>query len=61
MPFTRWDNERVTAWLNDIGLNMYLVECKRWVRNGEHLLRASQHEWEKVRRLTWPALLLSHI
>lgn len=47
VPFTRWDTERVTAWMNDIGLNMYLVECKRSVRNGEHLLRCSQHDLEK--------------
>ncbi|KAJ8299004.1 hypothetical protein KUTeg_023064 [Tegillarca granosa] len=46
-PFSRWDSDRVTAWLNDIGLNMYLVECKRWVRNGEQLLRASPHDLEK--------------
>ncbi|XP_005099772.1 liprin-beta-1 isoform X2 [Aplysia californica] len=47
VPFTRWDSERVTAWMNDIGLNMYLVDCKRWVRNGEQLLRCSQHDLEK--------------
>ncbi|CAL1547274.1 unnamed protein product [Lymnaea stagnalis] len=47
VPFARWDTDRVTAWMNDIGLNMYLVECKRWVKNGEQLLRCSQHDLEK--------------
>ncbi|PVD33441.1 hypothetical protein C0Q70_04697 [Pomacea canaliculata] len=46
-PFARWDGDRVMAWLNEIGLNMYLGECKRWVRNGEQLLRASAHDLEK--------------
>ncbi|CAG5116365.1 unnamed protein product, partial [Candidula unifasciata] len=47
VPFARWDTDRVTAWMNDIGLNMYLVDCKRWVKNGEHLLRSSQQDLEK--------------
>lgn len=47
VPFARWDTDRVTAWMNDIGLNMYLVDCKRWVRNGEQLLRSSQADLEK--------------
>ncbi|XP_055957605.1 liprin-beta-1-like isoform X4 [Patella vulgata] len=47
IPFARWDGDRVTAWLNDIGLNMYLVDCKRWVKNGEQLLRASPLHLEK--------------
>ncbi|KAL5007504.1 hypothetical protein ScPMuIL_016310 [Solemya velum] len=46
-PFNRWDGDRVTAWMNDIGLNMYLIDCRRWVKNGEHLMRASPHELEK--------------
>ncbi|KAL8589242.1 hypothetical protein ACOMHN_017043 [Nucella lapillus] len=47
MPFSRWDGDRVMAWLNEIGLNMYLADCKRWVRNGEQLLKASAHDLEK--------------
>ena len=48
IPFSRWDRERIVAWLNEIGLNMYLSECRRWVKNGEQLLKASGHEIEKV-------------
>nr|XP_022303538.1 liprin-beta-1-like isoform X5 [Crassostrea virginica] len=47
MPFSRWDCERVCLWLNDLGLNMYLMDCRRWVKNGDQLLRATQHEIEK--------------
>ncbi|ESO97959.1 hypothetical protein LOTGIDRAFT_182014, partial [Lottia gigantea] len=47
IPFARWDSDRVTAWMNEIGLNMYLVDCKRWVKNGEQLLRASPSDLEK--------------
>ncbi|XP_041366133.1 liprin-beta-1-like isoform X3 [Gigantopelta aegis] len=47
IPFARWDGDRVTAWMNAIGLNMYLVDCKRWVRNGEQLLRATPQDLEK--------------
>lgn len=49
MPFSRWDCERVCLWLNDLGLNMYLMDCRRWVKNGEQLLCATQHEIEKVK------------
>lgn len=35
MLFLRWDCERVCLWLNDLGLNMYLMDCRRWVKNGE--------------------------
>ena len=41
--------------MNEIGLNMYLSECRRWVKNGEHLLKASAHDLEKVTVLFQPA------
>ena len=47
-PFSRWDSDRVAAWLHHIGLSMYVGECKRWVRNGDQLLRASSSDLEKV-------------
>ena len=48
-PFGRWDGDRVSTWLHNIGLSMYVGSCKRWARNGEQLLRASSHDLEKVR------------
>ncbi|XP_052799700.1 liprin-beta-2-like isoform X6 [Mya arenaria] len=47
VPFSRWDKDRIVIWFNEIGLNMYLAEVRRWVRNGEHLTKASQHDMEK--------------
>ncbi|XP_052270288.1 liprin-beta-1-like isoform X2 [Dreissena polymorpha] len=47
VPFSRWDKDRIVIWFNEIGLNMYLSDVKRWCRNGDQLLKASQHELEK--------------
>ncbi len=52
MPFSRWDSDRVASWLHHIGLSMYVGECKRWIRNGDQLQRASLHDYEKVDNLT---------
>ena len=52
-PFVRWDSDRITAWMNEIGLNMYLVECRKYVKNGDQLLKFSLHELEKVRYMTF--------
>lgn len=48
LPFGRWDTDRVALWLHVMGLSTYVGECKRWVKNGEHLLRATSHDLEKV-------------
>ncbi|XP_045176119.1 liprin-beta-1-like isoform X3 [Mercenaria mercenaria] len=47
VPFSRWDRDRIVSWFNEIGLNMYLAELRRWCRNGDQLLKASPHELEK--------------
>uniref|UniRef100_T1JEV9 SAM domain-containing protein n=1 Tax=Strigamia maritima TaxID=126957 RepID=T1JEV9_STRMM len=47
VPFARWDAERVMAWLHDLGLSAYISECKRWVRNGDQLLKATVDDLEK--------------
>ena len=52
-PFSRWDSDRVAAWLHHMGLSMYVGECKRWVRNGDQLLRASSNDLEKVKGHTY--------
>ena len=49
VPFARWDRDRIVSWFNEIGLNMYLAELRRWCRNGDQLLKASPHDLEKVR------------
>lgn len=53
MPFARWDSDRVAAWLHSMGLSMYVGECKRWIKNGDHLLKASSHDLEKVKSHTF--------
>uniref|UniRef100_H2YEX8 SAM domain-containing protein n=1 Tax=Ciona savignyi TaxID=51511 RepID=H2YEX8_CIOSA len=47
LPFARWDTERVSQWLGDIGLPSYVEGCRRWVKSGGTLLRATSHELEK--------------
>ncbi|GAB1608453.1 liprin-beta-1-like isoform X5 [Argonauta hians] len=47
VPVESWDCDRVASWLQEIGLDMYVHEARRWVRNGEQLLNATQHDLEK--------------
>ncbi|ELU16424.1 hypothetical protein CAPTEDRAFT_227812 [Capitella teleta] len=46
-PFAQWDAERLSMWMHAIGLSMYVGQCKRWLKNGDQLLKASNHELEK--------------
>ncbi|XP_054154536.1 liprin-beta-2-like isoform X3 [Oppia nitens] len=47
LPFSRWDTNLVADWFSIIGLGMYVNDCKRWCKNGEHLMRATAQEVEK--------------
>jgi hypothetical protein len=47
-PFAHWDVDRLSMWLHAIGLSMYVGQCRRWVKNGDQLLKASGHDLEKV-------------
>ncbi|XP_013409086.1 liprin-beta-1 isoform X4 [Lingula anatina] len=47
VPFSRKDGEQVALWLHEIGLTMYIGDCKRWVKNGAQLLKATPHDLEK--------------
>lgn len=47
VPFVHWDGDRVVAWLNEIGLDMYVTEARRWVKIGDQLLKATHHDLEK--------------
>ncbi|GIY39552.1 liprin-beta-1 [Caerostris darwini] len=46
-PFVEWDTQLVCEWMLSIGLSMYVAECKKWVKSGEHLLKASTADFEK--------------
>lgn len=37
------------AWLQEQGLGLYVAQCQIWVKSGQTLLQASQHDLEKVR------------
>lgn len=37
------------GWLHEQGLGLYVAQCQSWIKSGQTLLQASQHELEKVR------------
>ena len=45
--FQLWECDRVCQWLTDIGLHAYVSACRKWVKTGDTLLRATTHELEK--------------
>ena len=47
MPFSRWDTDRLVAWLHSMGMSQYVGECRRWIKNGAQLLKMNQHDIEK--------------
>jgi len=47
-PFSQWSNEQVCGWLQAQGLGMYVAQGQEWIRSGQTLLQATQHEVEKV-------------
>ncbi|XP_055947811.1 liprin-beta-2-like isoform X2 [Argiope bruennichi] len=46
-PFAEWDSSLISDWLVSIGLSMYVPDCKKWVKNGDQLLKASTSDFEK--------------
>ncbi|XP_015231638.1 PREDICTED: liprin-beta-1-like isoform X1 [Cyprinodon variegatus] len=46
-PFARWSKEDVFAWLQEQGLGLYAAQGQNWVKSGQTLLQASQHDLEK--------------
>ncbi|XP_054713299.1 liprin-beta-2-like isoform X2 [Uloborus diversus] len=46
-PFAEWDCTMICDWLLNIGLGMYVPECKKGIKNGDQLLKASTHDFEK--------------
>ncbi|KAM4712141.1 liprin-beta-1-like isoform 2-T2 [Anableps anableps] len=47
VPFSRWSKEDVCAWLQEQGLSLYAAQGQDWVKSGQTLLQASQHDLEK--------------
>ncbi|RVE56570.1 hypothetical protein OJAV_G00222500 [Oryzias javanicus] len=46
-PFSRWSKEEVCAWLQEQGLGLYAAQGQNWIKSGQTLLQASQHDLEK--------------
>ncbi|KAL0268157.1 UNVERIFIED_CONTAM: hypothetical protein PYX00_010209 [Menopon gallinae] len=46
-PFAEWDSENLCNWLEDLGLENYVADLRRWAKNGSQLLAASPHDLEK--------------
>lgn len=46
-PFAEWDTENICDWLQDLGLDSYIIDAKRWVKSGQQLQEASINEVEK--------------
>ncbi|XP_053270771.1 liprin-beta-1 [Pleuronectes platessa] len=47
VPFARWSKEEVYEWLHEQGLGLYAAQGQNWIRSGQTLLQASQHDVEK--------------
>ncbi|XP_074554220.1 liprin-beta-1-like [Halichoeres trimaculatus] len=47
VPFSRWSKEEVCGWLQEQGLGLYVAQAQSWIRSGQTLLQASQHDLEK--------------
>ncbi|XP_017769627.1 PREDICTED: liprin-beta-2-like isoform X2 [Nicrophorus vespilloides] len=46
-PFSEWDTENICDWLQDLGLDQYVTEAKRWVKTGQQLQESGINEIEK--------------
>ncbi|XP_069376290.1 liprin-beta-1 isoform X3 [Paralichthys olivaceus] len=47
VPFSRWSKEEVYEWLHEQGLGLYSAQGQNWIKSGQTLLQASQHDVEK--------------
>lgn len=47
VPFSNWDTNTIIEWMDEIGLGMYRNECKKWIKNGDQLLKATNTNLEK--------------
>ncbi|XP_044041948.1 liprin-beta-1 isoform X2 [Siniperca chuatsi] len=47
VPFSRWSKDDVCAWLHEQGLGLYVAQGQSWIKSGQTLLQASQHDLEK--------------
>ncbi|CAL9682804.1 unnamed protein product [Knipowitschia caucasica] len=53
-PFSQWSKEEVCAWLHEQGLGLYTNQGQNWIKSGQTLLHASQHDLEKEMGIRQP-------
>lgn len=53
-PFAEWDTDMLVDWLTMIGLSMYTMQCRRWVKCGAHIMNATPAEVDKGLGITNP-------
>ncbi|RZC32175.1 liprin-beta-1, partial [Asbolus verrucosus] len=46
-PFAEWDTENICDWLQDLSLDQYISEAKRWVKSGQQLQESPISDIEK--------------
>ncbi|CAG5927397.1 unnamed protein product [Menidia menidia] len=54
VPFSRWSKEEVCAWLHEQGLGLCVAHGQSWIKSGQTLLQASQHDLDKELGLKQP-------
>ncbi|XP_070709576.1 liprin-beta-1-like [Pempheris klunzingeri] len=54
VPFSCWSTEDVCAWLHEQGLGLYVAQGQSWIKSGNTLLQASQHDMEKELCMKYP-------
>ncbi|XP_056223487.1 liprin-beta-1-like isoform X1 [Seriola aureovittata] len=47
VPFSRWSKDEVCGWLHEQGLGLCAAQGQSWIKSGQTLLQASQHDLEK--------------
>uniref|UniRef100_A0A665V953 Liprin-beta-1-like n=1 Tax=Echeneis naucrates TaxID=173247 RepID=A0A665V953_ECHNA len=54
IPFSRWSKDDVCAWLHEQGLGLFAAQGQSWIKSGQTLLQASQHDLEKELAMKQP-------
>ncbi|KAM7378405.1 hypothetical protein PAMA_013355 [Pampus argenteus] len=54
VPFSQWSKDDVCEWLHEQGLGLYVAQSQSWIKSGQTLLQASQHDLEKELSMKQP-------
>ncbi|XP_032361485.1 liprin-beta-1 isoform X1 [Etheostoma spectabile] len=53
-PFSQWSKDEVCAWLHEQSLGLYVAQGQSWIKSGQTLLQATQHDLEKELSMKQP-------